>query len=33
MAASRPAGGRMRAPVPLPALDSSFEEDVARVAT
>jgi len=27
------AGGRMRAPVPLPAMESSFEEDVARVAT
>jgi hypothetical protein len=33
MAASRPAGGRMRAPVPLPAIESSFEEDGARVAT
>jgi len=33
MAASRPAGGRMRAPVPLPAMESSFEEDGARVAT
>jgi AraC-like DNA-binding protein len=33
MAASRPAGGRMRAPVPLPAIESSFEEDGASVAT
>ena len=26
MAASRPAGGRMRAPVPLPALDAALEK-------
>lgn len=33
MAATRPAGRRMRVPEPLPTRDGSFEEDVQPVAT